>query len=179
MKKIIVVTLALVMALMMCASAFAVEHTQTGTQDIDVKAQYSGTITTPNKVCVDITWGKMEFTYSEAGTKDWDATKHEYTNNTSDTWTGEGNTVTVINHSNIPLTISLEFKADATYSLVTGSFGEKASFDLDSAVNTKYDEAPKDTATLTLDGQLADTVSQMTKIGSITVTIAEKTTTNP
>ena len=115
----------------------------------------------------------MSFTYSVNGTKQWDATKHEYTTNSNATWTATGNTVTVTNHSNIAVKAELAFTADTAYNTVTGSF-DKATLLLDSGDGLSYANADKDTATLTLAGTLANTVTTSTKVGTITVSISKQ-----
>lgn len=178
MKKFFTAILTLAMVMAMSTTAFAAEGTGTvasdnGTQNIDVSAKYESGVTTPDVVSVDVAWGAMEFTYSVGGTKDWDATKHEYVTNTTASWAASGNTVTVTNHSNVAVKADFAFAADTAYNTVTGSF-DKASIDLPSAEGKELNDTTlTGTTTLTLGGTLADTVTALTKVGTITVTISK------
>ena len=160
------------MMLSLSVTAFAADSPTTntgGNTTIDVKAVYSSAETTPDVISVDITWGAMAFTYSVGGAKDWDAEKHEYKDNTTASWTANGNTVTVTNHSNVAIKAELSFTADPAYLGITGSFGEDATLLLATAVGTDKNAAPSDTANLTLSGTLASTVTTATTVGTITV----------
>ena len=172
MKKMLSLILALALMLSLAIPAFAASTNEGGNTSIDVQAKYNGTAATPDKINVNIAWGAMEFTYNVGGTQEWDAATHQYVDKTTQTWTATGNTVTVTNHSNVSVKADLSFAAADDYSTVTGSF-DKATLTLATAVNTAVADAPKDTATLTLDGTLADTVTEMTQIGTITVAIAK------
>lgn len=174
MKKILSLVLALALVMSLSVTAFAAE-TNDGSQNtsIDVNALYSDGVSTPEVISVNVEWGAMSFTYSVSGTKQWDATKHEYTTNSNAAWTATGNTVTVTNHSNIAVKAELAFTADTAYNTVTGSF-DKAQLLLDSGDGLTYANADKDTATLTLAGTLANTVTTSTKVGTITVKITKQ-----
>ena len=174
MKKILSLALVLVMMMSLSVTAFAATNDGTADTTIDVKAVYSSGTTTPDVVSVDISWGATEFTYSVGGTHTWDPVNHEYKDNTSATWTPKGNTVTVTNHSNVAIKAELSFAAESAYTGITGSFGEDATLLLASAVGTNKDAAPTDAAALTLSGTLASTVTEATKVGTITVKISEQ-----
>ena len=170
MKKITALILALTLVMSMSITAFATT-VGTGDQDIDVKGKYLDNSTTPTIYSVDVTWGAMEFTYTESGAMTWNPADHTYTDSTSATCVANGNTVTVTNHSNAEVTASFAFNALTAYNTVTGSF-DIASETLDAGVVDDYDAADKVVATLTLAGTLAETVTDFTKVGTITVTIA-------
>ena len=173
MKKILSLILALALVMSLSVTAFAATNDGTENTSIDVNAMYSDGVSTPDVISVNVEWGAMSFTYSVSGTKQWDATKHEYTTNSNAAWTATGNTVTVTNHSNIAVKAELAFTADTVYNTVTGSF-DKAELLLDSGDGLTYANADKDTATLTLDGTLADSVKTSTKVGTITVKITKQ-----
>lgn len=170
MKKFVSIILALVMVMSLSTTAFAVTIT-TGNQSIDVEAKYQDNTSTATVYSVEVTWGAMKFTYGESGSKTWNPDNHTYSGNTSAAWTASGNTVTVTNHSNAAVTASFAFDALAAYSTVTGSF-DIVSDTLDAGIVGGYDKADKVVSTLTLAGTLAETVSDFTRIGTITVTIA-------
>ena len=176
MKKIMSLILALALMMSLAIPAFAATN-EGGNTSIDVKAQYTGETTTTDTISVNIAWGAMEFTYHVGSTKVWDAGTHTYTT-TSDagTWSAkqDTNVVTITNHSNVGVKADLSFAADTAYNTVTGSF-DKASLTLPSAVDKELnDQTLVGTAKLTLDGTLADTVTALTKVGTITVKIAKQ-----
>lgn len=170
MKKFVSLVLALVMVMSLTTTAFAATIT-TGDQNIDVEAKYQDNTTTSTVYSVDVSWGAMQFTYTESGAMTWNPADHTYTDSTTAGWTANGNTVTVTNHSNADVTASFAFNALDAYNTVTGSF-DIASETLDAGVVGGYDDADKVVATLTLAGTLAETVTDFTKVGTITVTIA-------
>lgn len=170
MKKITALILALTLVMSMSITAFATTI-GTGDQDIDVKGKYLDNSTTPTIYSVDVTWGAMEFTYTESGAMTWNPADHTYTDSTSAAWVANGNAVTVTNHSNAEVMASFAFNALDAYNTVTGSF-DIESETLDAGVEGGYDNADKVVATLTLTGSLAETVTNFTKVGTITVKIA-------
>lgn len=171
MRKIVSFILVLVMVLSLGSTVFAAGTTiATGNQNIDVEAKYQDNTTTATVYSVDVSWGAMQFTYTESGAMTWNPVDHTYTDSTTAGWTANGNTVTVTNHSNADVTASFAFNALDAYNTVTGSF-DIASATLDAGVVNGYDNAAKVTVTLSLDGTLAETVTDFTKVGTITLTI--------
>lgn len=174
MKKGVSLILASAVVLAMGTTVFAAEGNATigqGDQTIDVEAKYESSATTPTVYSVDVSWGAMQFTYSASGTMEWNAEDHTYTDNTQAGWNADGNTVTVTNHSNAQISASLTFAALEEYTDLTGSF-DNASFVLTSAENKGLDDAElTGLATLNLDGTLDESVTDFTKVGTITVTV--------
>lgn len=165
---------ALVIALIAAQAVLASAETVSGipgSKSIDVKAKFAGGTTTPDVYSVDVTWGKMEFTYSAAGTRDWDPVTHKYTDNTSASWTADGNSVTVVNHSNKDVKADFAYAAAEGYDSVTGTFSV-ASHTLTAGIVGNPDGADSVSSELTLDGTLADTVAEFTKVGSVTVSLS-------
>lgn len=175
MKKIASELLALVMVLAVNTGAFAdTIDSNPGSQDIDVNAKYEDGVSAPTKYSVDVTWGAMEFTYTVSGTKTWNPATHEYDVSTSGAWTAANtsNTITVTNHSNAGITASFAFTPLDAYNTVTGAFSA-SSVQLPSAEGLATDAAElTGSTTLTLSGTLENTVTTMTKVGSVTVTIS-------
>lgn len=173
MRKATAIISALVLALACSFSAMAANGSATvekGSANVDVQAKYESSVTTPEVYSVDIAWGEMEFTYSASGSLQWDASTHQYTENVSATWSGKGNTVTVTNHSNAEVDVALSYASLGEYAAVNGSFDVETDT-LNAGVVGDAEGADKVVSTLTLDGELAETVTEFTKIGTITVTI--------
>ena len=142
-----------------------------GTATKDVTASYHSGAGGSPVYSVDITWGSMAFTYSEGSGSSWNPNTHTYTSSGAGGWSHSGNTVTVTNHSNAQVTAKLTYTSETGYEGISGSFGDKSTMNLKTAVGTEVYAAPTDTAALTLSGTLASTVSDSTQIGTITVTI--------
>lgn len=175
MKKIITILLALAMAVTMSVSIFA-ETMDVGTKDIEVKAKYTNSMVAPKVVSVDVTWGKMEFTYTVGGTADWDPTTHDYVANTSAQWTAEGNEITVTNHSNIGIQAGFAFTADKNQKGLTGSFSsETLTLPTAAGRSNIHDPALTAATSFKLEGALDDTSEDFRTVGHITVTISEHT----
>ncbi len=170
MKKITALIMALAVVMSLGTTTFA-ETVGTGDQNIDVEAKYQDSTETPTVYSVDVNWGAMEFTYTESGAMTWNPATHTYTDSTEGTWTATGNTVTVNNHSNAAVAVSFSFAALEAYNTVAGSF-DIAAETLEAGVEGAVDAADKVVATLTLTGELDETVTEYTKIGTITVKIA-------
>lgn len=170
MKKILALILTLTLGMSLNITAFA-DTVGTGDRNIAVEGKYQNTTTTLPVYSVDITWGAMQFIYTESGSKTWNPATHTYTDSITSGWTANGNTVTVTNHSNTAVTASFDFAVLADYRTVTGSFNI-VSRTLGAGVEGAYAKADYVTATLTLDGTLANTVTDYTKIGTVTVKIS-------
>ena len=74
----------------------------------------------PEKVSVTILWGDMVFAYDDGS---WDPDTHRYSGGWSPL-TAEGNDLTVENHSNVALAVSVTFTPDAAFTRydLTGTF---------------------------------------------------------
>lgn len=177
-KTALVLTLAMVFSLApLSAYADTIDRVG-GTASHDVTATYvdgssGGAGGAGGKVySVDITWGDMAFTYTaEAGI--WDPATHKTTDAEGGVWTVDkdgGNTITVTNHSNTGVTAAFSYAADTGFEGITGTF-DNASLNLETAVGTTVEAAPKGTTSLSLNGALGSTTADNTKIGTITVTL--------
>lgn len=174
-KTALVLTLAMVFSLAPLSAYADTIGTAGGTASHDVTATYRADSSggAGGKVySVDITWGDMAFTYTaEAGI--WDPKTHTTTSSTGGVWTvnnTDGDKITVTNHSNTDVTATFSYAADTGFEGITGTF-DNASLNLESAVGTTVEAAPKATTSLSLDGALGSTTADNTKIGTITVTL--------
>lgn len=170
MKKLVSLVLALVLVMALSITVFAAQSPLNsqgaGNYQIEVTGKYTEGGAADDMICVDISWGAMDFTYV-AGKKEWNPSTHEAVD-TEGGWTSTTNTVTVRNHSNVSVTATFAFAAANDVTGVTGSAG---AITLDAAAGNVVDE---DSTTLTLSGKPTAGVSGTSaKIGTLTVTIAK------
>lgn len=145
---------------------------ESGTQNIDVQAKYVDASTNVTVYSVDITWGAMEFTYTESGSNIWNPGTHAY-DLTSDTiWTSNGNTITVTNHSNAEVTAAFAYTPATGFEELTGTFSINELV-LATAENTTVDAAPGASTQMEISGALDKDLTTPSKIGTITVTFTE------
>lgn len=176
LKKLCLLALALAFALTMQTNVFATQagiNSESEKADIDVNARYTDSVDFPTVYYVDVAWGEMEFTYTVSGEKLWDPEKHDYTISTSDSWTATGNEITVTNHSNTAVKAEFTYTASNGHNTVTGSFSQN-SLTLPTAEGKMVNDAVLvGKTTLTLGGTLADTTTNLTKVGTVTVQISK------
>ena len=178
-RKLFVVALALVLTMSMTATAFAGEQKVTSlsyNKDIDVTGTYSGTDISGDVYSVDISWDAMDFTYTVVNGTKWNPSTHNYDSGAKPGWTASGNTITTVNHSNVPVDVALTFtkntELNAAGDTFEGSF-DTASHNLATAEGTIYDEAPRGTSLLTLKGALDASHTTSVKLGTITVALSK------
>ena len=176
MKKILSLIMALVLVMSLSVTAFAAEGSDDDnkagdTATITVSGKYSSGDSAAEVVSVDIAWGAMEFTYKAAG-EYWDAASHTTKTNDNATWSANGNTITVKNHSNVGVTASFEF-SPATGTNVTGQFSVN-SVSLDRAAEGSALDSQQTSVTFTITG--GSISADTDNLGTITVTIAKATT---
>lgn len=171
MKKIIAIALALVMTLALSVTCFAALPDD---KTADVKATYTAGGNAGDIVySVDVTFGDMEFTYTDKANK-WNPETHAYDIPTGDaSWASTTNTIEVTNHSNAAVNVTFEYAAKAGYTDITGSFDGDATVELPSAVGKATDAADLTvTKTLTLAGALASNTAAKTAVGTVTVSFS-------
>ncbi len=174
MRKTIKMILALATVMSMSTIAFATETVgQNGSQNIDVIAKYSDTVTTPDVYSVDIEWEDMTFTYSEAGTMDWNPSTHAYTENVISGWDKESAEVTVTNHSNVAVDVTFAHAPITTYGVTTALSNTDSAVNLAAGVEHDVAGAASTTATLTVSGVPNEDVTETgIVVGTINVKIA-------
>ncbi len=183
MKKVLSIVLAIAMIATMSAVAFAANETgsfageeanATATSNHEVFGIYAtGARTDMYKV--DISWGSMIFTYTEAA-EVWNTTDHTWDLTADDAvgvWTCEAgaNKVDLANHSSKPVSVVLDFEDDVDADGdITGTW-TNATVDL--AACEEGGEAVPGSATLALTGKyLNEAGIATTKIGTVTAEIA-------
>ena len=175
MKKLLVIILSVAMLCTSSVAAFAATNPITtfgGTDSASVKGTYlSGSASGP-VYHVDITWGSMEFTYTDASEGTWNWETHSYDGATAAAWScaSGANKITVTNHSNADVKATLTYNKAPDFEGITGTF-DTSVFNLATAVGTDFDEAPAATAYLTLSGALSKDTTPGTTIGTVTVTL--------
>lgn len=173
MKKIISLVLALAMMLALSVTAFAATNNG-GASSIEVTGTYAAGQSAAKLISVDITWDTMSFTYTGANAGVWNPQTHSYDGTANATWGDKtAATITVKNHSNDVITATFAF--DAGNSGATGSFsGDDLTgnvLTLETAEGTQYNAAPTGRAIFNIGGA----ITASGKIGTISVTIAQKT----
>lgn len=172
MKKtvFVILTIALLCAMPMSAFAASPITSKGGSDSAPVKGTYvaGGSATVYS---VDIAWGSMEFTYTDASEGVWDPQTHTYSGATEAAWTcADGaNSITVTNHSNAGVTAALSFEHADGYNGISGTFTANTLV-LETAVGTERDAAPSKSAELKLSGALTSGTEDAT-IGTVTVTL--------
>ena len=153
----------------------------TSTADIkskDVFAVYEKGASSATVYSVDITWGDMKFTYTDASEGTWNPNTHEFDEIVAASWSSDGNEIIITNHSNTNIEASFSYTNDDDFGGITGNFvdnlGETlldSKLNIRSAVNTEPNDAPSGTAVLNLSGTLSSEITTETQCGTVTVTI--------
>ena len=107
---------------------------------------------------------------SNAGTRVWDPSKHQYTDNITTNWTADGDTVTVTNHSNKDVNVSFAYAKASGFEDVNGAFSVESKT-LNAGTVDDVAGADGVSTKLTLSGTLASNITNFTKVGSITVSL--------
>lgn len=170
MKKILT-AIALMLVVALCASFATSAVTLTALTSTSQKVTLNYTPADVDKVSVvysvDITWSGIEFDYN-AGSTQWNPKTHDYDAVKEEAGWSEAGKVTVVNHSNAKVAVSVAFdKADEANGTATVVV-QTPTFTLDSAVDTPSTEAPTREVTLTPNG----IPTSGADIGTVTVTIA-------
>lgn len=174
MKKLLTIILSLALLSMASVTAFAASPitSEDGSDSADVKGTYVAGGSATTVYSVDITWGSMEFTYTDVSSGTWNPQTHQYDGAATAGWScaTDANKITVTNHSNAAVIAQLSYTPDAKYSGIAGSF-TKETLALATAEDTEFSNAPSDSAELTLSGKLSSDTAASTKIGTVTVTL--------
>jgi len=180
MKKILTLTLVVVLAFAMMAISVSAEETKVELDDLttnnsttgDVNVNLSGAENLPIVYSVDVSWQTLDFTYVYDNTQVWNPEDHTYSESTTAGWSNSSAAITVTNHSNALIRAKASFSGGAsslTRNDVTATISNP-SFTVASAVGTEPDSAPKGTFTCTVTG--VPTVQSGTTsftVGTITI----------
>ena len=175
----VVCVLALSAGLLPVSAANPIQSVTTGNTDsADVFGSFVAGAAAGTVYRIDIAWGDLEFTYTDAALGTWNPATHAYTGGTTAAWTidnTDGDKITVANHSNAGVNVGFAFaNAGGDFAGISGAFtGAGITSDtaaLATAVDTLVTAAPAVTATLGLSGAL-DEAASSDVIGAVTVTI--------
>ena len=174
MKKILSLILALALVMSLGVTAFAAElNDETTAGSKDVTASYVAGDSGKKVYLVDIVWGSLEFTYTDASEGTWDPETHTYDGTSEAKWScAEGaNKVDVTNHSNAEVTV--EIANSNVLEGVTMSW-DKATLTLPTADNKAGENGEgvptTDSALLSVEGEIAATTEKIT-LGTVTITL--------
>lgn len=181
MKKLTAAVLVGLMAMNMTNTAFAATLNPTGQESgkasysFDIHAKKSASLgDSVSVISVDLTYGAMNFIYSEDTTSGvWNPDNHTFdTGLTTGSWAVENqsNEIKVTNHSN--RNVKVDLSAVMSDSAITPSFGSEHTCTLNKGVVNKYSEADNKIFKLTLTGTPASvTEDNFSVVGSVTVAI--------
>ncbi|HHU48301.1 MAG: InlB B-repeat-containing protein [Caldicoprobacterales bacterium] len=124
-------------------------------------------------ISVDITWGSMEFTFT-TNNGEWNPETHTYENTSSGSWTynTDANKITITNHSNAGISVSLKYESKAGFSNITGTISNN-SYTLPTAEGVLPANAPTGISYLTLSGIVGYGHGAQQTIGTVTVQIGD------
>lgn len=127
---------------------------------------------------INISWGNMEFTYTEGSKGTWNPTTHNYDNPIPSGWTCSegGNIIKVVNHSNTDIDIKLSFNSDTNLNFAISGTFDYSDFTLETAEGTLVNEAPSKESEFTLVGSPTEDFnsesSENTQLGTIKIEIS-------
>ncbi len=187
MKKLTAIILSLVLILSLSIPAMAATVNEKGNQTADVKAKYVDAVNRPAVYSVDVSWSNMEMTYTVTGEKTWDPETHTYSGETTGTWGPEEATIQIHNHSNVDVKVSWQLTVEDAYKNYFKGFLRDMSDTMEdelmtskvlaAAVENNANSGGNTVVTLLKSGlnseesTLPETITEMTKIATITLTI--------
>ena len=173
MKKLISIFLVLALLICMNTTSFAAEiGVREGSTSKDVKGTYVPGGDTATIYSVDVAWGSMEFTYTDTFIGVWNPDLHEYEGRIEAAWScdTDANKLTVTNHSNTSVYVSLEYTPGKDFDGISGNFS-KEHFSLATAEGVTRENAPTENSLLTLSGALGYGSGEPAVIGFVTVAL--------
>ena len=171
MKRILFLALVITLMMSLSVTVFAENSvTSDSGTTIDISATFKAGSTAEDVISVDIAWGAMEFEFSEGVDGVWDPTTHQYTGATESSWSSSGNEITVTNHSNVSVAVSMSITPVDGTGVDVSLTGGNATLAAGEVGNV--DGAASVTGTIKVSGKPNSTVTENgIKVASITVTI--------
>ena len=166
MKKIITLLMALAMVMSLSVTAFASDLGGSKA----VTAKYEQTEDEKPVYNVDLNWGDLTFTYTETVEKEWNPETHTYDTTTTGSWDKTETTITVTNHSNVSVDVSMSVTPVDGTGVDVSLTGGNATLAAGEVGNVSG--AASVTGTIKVSGKPNSTVTEDgIKVASITVTI--------
>lgn len=140
-RRVLVALLVVVMAVSLTVPAFAADPSTT------IYGTYSAEAAADKVISFGYNWNEnMSFTYSAGSKGTWDPSTHSYSGGSNEgKWTADGSTdVTVTNHSNTAITVTLVFTANSGYESIKVGATDNG-FTLATAEGTAVADAPSKT----------------------------------
>lgn len=154
-----------------------------GTESHAVYGTYESVSEPGTVYSVEVSWGSMEFTYTDGATvKTWDPSTHTYVDTAgTGSWSNAdgANKVTVTNRSNKALIATVAAATTGAYTGITATVDKPSLSLADASIGastTVAGTASTAVAMISLSGALTDTNANKSTIGSVTVTIADADT---
>ena len=173
MKKIFacLIALMMVLALTLAVSAGTIDNTSNNeSKKVTIKINDSNT---PAIVySVDIVWGNTDFTYDFGTGSTWDPDTHTYVGGTQAGWDHDSTTVSVTNHSNAAVNLTVGFNGTektVSHNGITSTISS-VSLVLATAEGTALSSAPSTNFTVSVSG--TPTVSSEFILGTIIIAIS-------
>lgn len=196
MKRMLALSLSVLMGLSMTAEAYAENSTTIDSEksyDIAVYGSYSEHVSADEIISADIKWDSMKFIYAKSQDGEWIPELHDFDEpNETAGWISNTAKITVVNHSNTALEAGLAFAA-AEGTEYTGDFyterveGNITYYDyvdkltLENAETVSLndpDNAPTKTVTFAVGGDMEATQeTDYQTIGKITITLGKSEST--
>ena len=175
MKKRYVLPVAILFLLLVSSSTAAdvnLSELPLENQTVPVKGFYQPAEEPKTIYSIDISWGDMNFTYTEDDPGTWNPDTHEYDNQGGSGWSCKdgSNSITITNHSNAPLSCVLIYQATEEFKNIPVSPAQKI-FSLLSAENTAPTNAPTETITYQVEGTSVPKNFLEGTLGNITIEI--------
>lgn len=174
MKRTAAFALAALCALALPASALADTINGQGSQQATVTGSYRSGGESQTVYSVEISWEKLNFTYTGAFKGTWNPSTHTYDDATEASWNGGQGTLTIANNSNTEIQAKFKYTPQTGYESADMDFSSN-DIVVDSADNESGEEGKgstvTETVTVTPSGSLPETTAENTKIGTITITI--------
>ena len=183
MKKIIAILTVILLVSAISTTVLAASPITVigGTDAQDVRGTHQAGSGGSTVYSVDVTWGAMEFTYTDAAAGTWNPATHTYDGDDAAawSWTAESNKITVTNHSNAAVTAGFSFAPGGTGTGIVCNFFDaatsgaaKTSLSLNTAVGTTVASAPTDFSYFQITGGSLPSGTTNATIGTITVTLS-------
>lgn len=177
MRKLLSTTLALFLAVVMCEPLLAAQDKITNKSNnilAPIKVSYDlKSAETDDVYYVNISWGSFENTYKTNDKKIWNPETLKFDIEQGEPeWTSKkgANSITVSNHSNVPVNVLLYYSSTDEHKNIQGSFDNGLISLGPPAEGSAYSTAPTGISTLTISGKLNDSREETRiKIGTVSI----------